>query len=126
MRRGGSLRRKAGAAITVARRAGANFTFAQLNYFFLYNEMIVPVGGSKTLKRIRKAADDLEHGVQHGVASEKASRQVDDRPAYAVTAGFIRLREIMPSTMIMQPLVAVSRLTTDRPKLALAFGMIRR
>ena len=36
------LRRKVGAAITVARRAGNNFTFAQLNYFFLINEMIVP------------------------------------------------------------------------------------
>jgi multimeric flavodoxin WrbA len=36
------LRRKAGAAIVVARRAGQNFTFAQLNYFFLINEMIVP------------------------------------------------------------------------------------
>jgi multimeric flavodoxin WrbA len=36
------LRRKLGAAIVVARRAGQNFTFAQLNYFFLINEMIVP------------------------------------------------------------------------------------
>jgi multimeric flavodoxin WrbA len=36
------LRRKAGAAIVVARRAGQNFTFAQLNYFFLIAEMIVP------------------------------------------------------------------------------------
>ncbi|MCE5302369.1 MAG: flavodoxin family protein [Planctomycetaceae bacterium] len=36
------LRRKAGAAIVVARRAGQNFTFAQLNYFFLISEMIVP------------------------------------------------------------------------------------
>ena len=26
----------------VARRAGQNFTFAQLNYFFLISEMIVP------------------------------------------------------------------------------------
>lgn len=26
----------------VARRAGQNFTFAQLNYFFLINEMFVP------------------------------------------------------------------------------------
>ena len=34
--------RKVGAAIAVARRAGANFTFAQLNYFFLINGMIVP------------------------------------------------------------------------------------
>jgi len=36
------LRRKVGAAIVVARRAGHNFTFAQLNYFFLLSEMIVP------------------------------------------------------------------------------------
>jgi len=39
---GGFLRRKVGAAIVVARRAGQNFTFAQLNYFFLINEMFVP------------------------------------------------------------------------------------
>lgn len=36
------LRRKVGAALVVARRAGQNFTFAQLNYFFLISEMIVP------------------------------------------------------------------------------------
>jgi multimeric flavodoxin WrbA len=36
------LRRKVGAAVVVARRAGQNFTFAQLNYFFLINEMVVP------------------------------------------------------------------------------------
>lgn len=36
------LRRKVGAAIAVARRAGQNFTFAQLNFFFLISEMIVP------------------------------------------------------------------------------------
>jgi multimeric flavodoxin WrbA len=36
------LRRKVGAPIVVARRAGQNFTFAQLNYFFLISEMIVP------------------------------------------------------------------------------------
>ncbi len=36
------LRRKVGAGIVVARRAGQNFTFAQLNYFFLISEMIVP------------------------------------------------------------------------------------
>lgn len=36
------LRRKVGASIAVARRAGKNFTFAQLNYFFLISEMIVP------------------------------------------------------------------------------------
>jgi multimeric flavodoxin WrbA len=36
------LRRKVGAAVVVGRRAGQNFTFAQLNYFFLISEMIVP------------------------------------------------------------------------------------
>ena len=36
------FRRKVGAAIVVARRAGQNFTFAQINYFFLISEMIVP------------------------------------------------------------------------------------
>jgi multimeric flavodoxin WrbA len=36
------LRRKVGAALVVGRRAGHNFTFAQLNYFFLLSEMIVP------------------------------------------------------------------------------------
>jgi multimeric flavodoxin WrbA len=39
---GNFLRHKVGAAITVGRRAGQNFTFAQLNYFFLLSEMIVP------------------------------------------------------------------------------------
>ena len=37
-----AFNRKVGAAIAVARRAGANFTFAQLNYFFFINGMIVP------------------------------------------------------------------------------------
>lgn len=36
------LRHKVGASIAVARRAGKNFTFAQLNFFFLISEMIVP------------------------------------------------------------------------------------
>ena len=36
------LRRKIGASIAVARRAGKNFTFAQLNMFFIISEMIVP------------------------------------------------------------------------------------
>jgi multimeric flavodoxin WrbA len=37
-----AFNRKVGASIAVARRAGANFTFAQLNYFFFINGMIVP------------------------------------------------------------------------------------
>lgn len=41
-RKGDLLRRKVGASLVVARRAGQNFTFAQLNYFFLIANMIVP------------------------------------------------------------------------------------
>jgi len=33
--------RKIGAAVVVARRAGQNFTLAQLNYFFQINEMVL-------------------------------------------------------------------------------------
>jgi multimeric flavodoxin WrbA len=36
------LRNKVGGPIVVARRAGQNFTFAQLMFFFMIQEMIVP------------------------------------------------------------------------------------
>jgi len=36
------LRYKVGAAIAVGRRAGQNFTIAQINYWFLLSEMIIP------------------------------------------------------------------------------------
>jgi multimeric flavodoxin WrbA len=39
---GGLFRRKVGAAVTVARRAGAMPAFDALNYFFTFSEMIVP------------------------------------------------------------------------------------
>jgi len=39
---GGLLRRKVGAAVVVARRAGAIHAFDTINHFFLINEMIVP------------------------------------------------------------------------------------
>ncbi|MCK5327581.1 MAG: flavodoxin family protein, partial [Candidatus Latescibacteria bacterium] len=35
------LRRKVGGPIAVARRAGQNFTYAQLMFFYTLNEMIV-------------------------------------------------------------------------------------
>ena len=57
------LRRKAGAAIVVARRAGHNFTFAQLNYFFLIAEMIVPgraTGTSPSGREKGEVEDDPE------------------------------------------------------------------
>jgi multimeric flavodoxin WrbA len=37
--------RKLGGPVCVARRAGHNFTLAQLNYWFLINDMIVPGSG---------------------------------------------------------------------------------
>ena len=39
---GGLYRRKVGAAVVVARRAGSVCTFDALNHFFLYSQMIVP------------------------------------------------------------------------------------
>lgn len=39
---GNMLSRKLGGAVVVARRAGQNFTLAQLNYWFFINDMIVP------------------------------------------------------------------------------------
>jgi multimeric flavodoxin WrbA len=39
---GGLLSGKVGGAVVVARRAGQNFTFAQLNYFFTISEMVIP------------------------------------------------------------------------------------
>jgi multimeric flavodoxin WrbA len=39
---GNLLRRKVGAAVVAARRAGALPVYSAINYFFLINEMIVP------------------------------------------------------------------------------------
>jgi multimeric flavodoxin WrbA len=39
---GGLFKHKVGAALAVARRAGAVTTFDALNHFFLYNQMVVP------------------------------------------------------------------------------------
>jgi len=39
---GGMYRRKVGAAVTVARRAGSIHTFDSLNHFFFISQMIVP------------------------------------------------------------------------------------
>lgn len=62
-RNGNFLRRKVGAAITVARRAGQNFTFAQINFFFLISEMIVP---GSTYWNVATALDkgDVNHDAE--------------------------------------------------------------
>lgn len=60
------LRRKVGAAIVVARRAGQNFTLAQLNYFFLISEMIVPgstywnIAFGREKGQVRKDSEGIE------------------------------------------------------------------
>ncbi len=41
-RNGFFLRRKIGAPVVVARRAGTNFSYAAINYFFGINEMVIP------------------------------------------------------------------------------------
>lgn len=41
-RNGNPLRRRIGAAVVAVRRGGANVVFAEINYFFLIKEMIVP------------------------------------------------------------------------------------
>jgi multimeric flavodoxin WrbA len=65
LKRDRSLERKVGASIAVARRAGANFTFAQLNYFFFINGMIVPgstywnVAYGKQMEEVKKDEEGL-------------------------------------------------------------------
>lgn len=39
---GGLFRRKAGAAVVAVRRAGSNFTYSAINFFFGISEMIIP------------------------------------------------------------------------------------
>ena len=41
---GNPLKRKIGASVAVARRAGANMTFSEMNMFFTINEMYVASG----------------------------------------------------------------------------------
>ena len=80
------LRRKVGAAIVVARRAGQNFTFAQLNYFFLISrddrarvellERGLRPGEGRSRGRHRRHGDRQDPGPQYGVADEEAGRLV--------------------------------------------------
>ncbi len=53
------LKRKVGAAVVVARRAGSSHTFSSLNYFFLINQMII-VGSSYWNIGIGRSAGDVQ------------------------------------------------------------------
>jgi multimeric flavodoxin WrbA len=63
---GNPLRRKIGAAVVAVRRAGGNVVFAEINYFFLIKEMIVPGSTYWNLGVAMRPGDVLkdEEGVQ--------------------------------------------------------------
>ncbi len=63
---GNPLRRKIGAAVVAVRRAGGNVVFAEINYFFLIKEMIVPGSTYWNIGVAMKPGDVLkdEEGVQ--------------------------------------------------------------
>lgn len=56
---GNLLSRKIGGPIVVARRAGQNFTYAQLMYWFMINDMVVP-GSSYWNVAFGRAAGEVE------------------------------------------------------------------
>jgi multimeric flavodoxin WrbA len=58
--RGKPLKNKVGGPIVVARRAGHNFTFAQLMFFFMISEMIVPGSSYWTVAFGRLKGDVLK------------------------------------------------------------------
>ncbi|NLG84753.1 MAG: flavodoxin family protein [Firmicutes bacterium] len=63
---GNPLKGKVGAAVVAARRAGSNFTYAAINFFFGINEMIVP-GSSYWNMTLARDPDDYikdEEGVR--------------------------------------------------------------
>ncbi len=56
---GNLFSRKLGGPVAVARRAGENFTYAQLMYFFMVNDMVVP-GSTYWNVSVAKAPGDAE------------------------------------------------------------------
>lgn len=67
---GGLFKRKAGAAVSAARRAGAVTTFDALNHFLLYSQMIVP-GSSYWNVAIGREPGEVE-------ADQEGMRIMDD------------------------------------------------
>ena len=60
---GNPLSRKIGGPITVARRAGHNFTYAQLLYWYTINDMIVP-GSSYWNVALAREAGEVENDAE--------------------------------------------------------------
>jgi multimeric flavodoxin WrbA len=54
---GDMLKRKAGAAVVSVRRAGSNFTFAAINFFFTISQMIIPGSNYWNMTLSRDPAD---------------------------------------------------------------------
>jgi multimeric flavodoxin WrbA len=57
---GKPLKHKVGGPIVVARRAGQNFTLAQLMFFFMINEMIIPGSSYWNIAFGRQKGDALK------------------------------------------------------------------
>jgi multimeric flavodoxin WrbA len=64
---GNLLARKIGGPVAVARRAGQNFTFAQLLYWYMINDMVVP-GSSYWNVAIGREPGEVEND-QEGIAT---------------------------------------------------------
>ncbi len=72
---GGLLRRKIGAAISPARRAGSINTFSSINNFFLINEMIVP-GSSYWNMSVSRDLGDFAQDSEGAKTMETLGRQI--------------------------------------------------
>ena len=57
---GSKLKNKVGAAVVVARRAGTNFTYAAINYFFGIKQMIIPSSSYWNMSLALKPGDIYE------------------------------------------------------------------
>jgi len=60
---GGLLKHKVGAAVVCARRAGSNFTYAAINFFFGITEMIIP-GSSYWNMTLSRDIGDYSHDAE--------------------------------------------------------------
>ncbi len=62
--------RKIGGPLTVARKAGQNFTFAQMLYWFMINDMVVPGSGYWNVATARDAGEVEKDTEALGVAEQ--------------------------------------------------------
>ncbi len=81
--------RKVGGPIVVARRAGQNFTFAQLLYWFMINDMVVPgssywnIAFGREAGEVQNDAEGLKTVDRFAENLAWVARRLADRPAAA-------------------------------------------